>query len=762
MIRNLSRYLFRRPSASDDKVTDYFLRGGLTSITVRTVGLALGLLSHMLLSRALGADSYGAYAIALGWCLILVIPAKFGLDHTVVRYASVYLTENQPHRLRQLYKFSSQILLLCTGIITIVLVTLAALKPDLLGLHNFSDVGWVVLLIGSLAFVGVYSMFFRAMKKIFQSQFYEQILRSAVLILLVVAVGFAGLAMTLTTALMITAISATIALIALTLALRRSLPDSSLGNEVVLDRLNGLGKIWLQQSWPLFFIAISQQVMAQGQLILLGTYATTADAGHFAIAARLAALATFALAAVTSISGPLIAAAYERQSFAELRRIGYISARISFLFACIIGILLMIFGEYLLLLFGETFAAALLPLAILLVGGLGNAFTGAVAHFLTMTNRQNSVLGILLASTAVSLVSGVLLIPLYGAAGAAWSATIGLLVPNILMVIVVRRTLGIDATAIGLALAKYPRAKGLAPIFRWIGTQQWLRLSARRRLVAIRYPITAQVSMPFEVEYHGISYRGDIATAQDWHVYFFGGYELKESALITEVLKRFNQPLVFDIGANLGGHTFAMAKFAGQVYAFEPFGPLAERIEEHLQRNQINNVSVQRVGLGNKTASQPFYFDELASNSGTGSFLKEHTGADPIAQLPLRTGDEWASDQEFRAPVDFIKIDIEGYEAPALIGLRETLVKNEPIIMMEVTTSAYSLMTEYGGLASILPWSFQLYEIANPDYLFIVLQRHRYRLLIREDISPRQESYNVLIVPGSKFNLVQSLVGIVR
>ena len=58
-------------------------------------GLALSYVAHVLLSRLLGLHGYGQYVIALGWTLVLVIPARFGFDNSSLRYVTVYIDERK-------------------------------------------------------------------------------------------------------------------------------------------------------------------------------------------------------------------------------------------------------------------------------------------------------------------------------------------------------------------------------------------------------------------------------------------------------------------------------------------------------------------------------------------------------------------------------------------------------------------------------------------------------------------------------------------
>lgn len=290
-------------------------------------------------------------------------------------------------------------------------------------------------------------------------------------------------------------------------------------------------------------------------------------------------------------------------------------------------------------------------------------------------------------------------------------------------------------------------------ILRIIGTASWLRLGVRRRVVSRFFPADKSPSFEFDVPYHGSRYKGNINVSQEWHVYFFGGYELKEVALMQAVLLALDKPVVMDVGANLGGHSLAMAPYAGEIHAFEPFLPLADHVKKLAARNSCTNIVVYEFGLGNESSEKEYYLDTASANSGTGSFIADHAGAPRAAKLLVVRGDEWAGERM----IDFVKIDVEGFEGFVLAGLRETLTRSEPVILMEVTETSMRTIEELQGLASLVPFSFELFEVCNSEYHLGLFQSKAFRLSRLENIVPRKVSFNVLIVPDSKAHAVRHL-----
>ena len=442
----------------DDGVTGFILKGGATSMLVRVSGLLLGLLSHVMISRALGAEHYGLYGMALAWCLILVVPVKFGLDQTVLKYAAIYVAGGHQLSLKSLIRYSAGFLSIAFVLVAGGLTVFFYHRPSLLPVSTAADFGWLLLLLGALALLGVFSNYFRAIRKVFESQFYEQVFRSACLIILVALCHYVlQRSLDLSAALMLTALSAALAALFMLYRFKTAFIDAAPARAVATAdeaAVSATRSEWFHFGRLTFFIAIAQQITSHSNIILVGWLAGSAQAGQYAVAVRLSSLLAFALVAIGAISGPLVAVAYQRSDLAQLKKIACVSARAASGFALAGTALLVVLGDRIIALFGQGFDDAYSPMLILTAGTLVSAFTGIAGLYLTMTNRQGVALKILLVSMCTNLVLALWLIPRFGAAGAAIAAAAALAVSRFAMVLFVRKRIGVDTTACGLAVKK--------------------------------------------------------------------------------------------------------------------------------------------------------------------------------------------------------------------------------------------------------------------------------------------------------------------
>ena len=253
---------------------------------------------------------------------------------------------------------------------------------------------------------------------------------------------------------------------------------------------------------------------------------------------------------------------------------------------------------------------------------------------------------------------------------------------------------------------------GLLSALRLLGRSEWLPLGARSRLIGLFCRSEYCASLPFEVDFFGLRYPGDLSCFSDWSVYFFGAYEKASLFYLRDLLHDRGGEVFIDIGANVGQHTLFMSEYARVVHAFEPWDVVRRSIEEKVKRNTLTNVKIHPVGLGERHEWLPYYAP-LGSNTGTGSFDSHHATDRnrPSGKLELVNGDEYFDANEI-GNIDLIKIDAEGWEKFVLLGLRKTLARSKPTVFMEISESTLRTLDGPDELRRCVP---ECYEVVYAD-----------------------------------------------
>jgi len=125
-----------------------------------------------------------------------------------------------------------------------------------------------------------------------------------------------------------------------------------------------------------------------------------------------------------------------------------------------------------------------------------------------------------------------------------------------------------------------------------------------------------------------------------------------------------------DVGSHCGLWSFYLGGNFKKVYAFEPVEIFRECFKLNIPHE---NVELLPVALGNENGFVSMNV-ELKNTGAT----HVSTKTDDLNKVELKKLDDY----EF-TDVDFIKIDVEGYENQVVLGAKETLLRNKPIIIVE-------------------------------------------------------------------------------
>ena len=164
------------------------------------------------------------------------------------------------------------------------------------------------------------------------------------------------------------------------------------------------------------------------------------------------------------------------------------------------------------------------------------------------------------------------------------------------------------------------------------------------------------------------------------------------------------RPTILDIGANNGLFSLAYASMYkdAQVHSFEPVSFIFDELSKNLHMNPHlgANVHAHSFGLSNNTETlqlsipvpeQHDRYQRINQKNllDTRLFSVLGKGKKKYAAqfIPL---DVWVDEQKITA-VDFIKIDVEGYEYPVLEGALNTLSLFRPVVMFELNELTLTL-----------------------------------------------------------------------
>lgn len=153
---------------------------------------------------------------------------------------------------------------------------------------------------------------------------------------------------------------------------------------------------------------------------------------------------------------------------------------------------------------------------------------------------------------------------------------------------------------------------------------------------------------------------------------------------VCEAIVRLVHPgmICADVGANIGYITLLMAKCcgpAGKVYVFEALPRNARLAQENVAVNSLTErVVVENVAVCDKSGDHVFLYEGDTTSEFSLLPRAGHSGRLAVPTIAL---DDYFVD---RPPPDFVKMDIEGAEAQAVVGMQKLLREHLPIMLLEL------------------------------------------------------------------------------
>ena len=159
----------------------------------------------------------------------------------------------------------------------------------------------------------------------------------------------------------------------------------------------------------------------------------------------------------------------------------------------------------------------------------------------------------------------------------------------------------------------------------------------------------------------------------------------------TRYLQQILQPKwrVVDIGANIGYYALMEARQVKVVYAIEPGRANCENLIANAFLNPYRNIKCHHLAIGDHNGSVGFHLSKACN------WNRIAVGNDSTdTEVSMTTLDDFVRDMVKGKRVDFVRMDVEGYEMAILRGADRVLRTNRPAMFIEVHRD---LLEDYGS-----------------------------------------------------------------
>lgn len=417
---------------SDANLKEILSKSSLSFI-LKIMGLGFGYILTLIISNMYGAEILGFFTLSITIIFIFSIMAKLGLDTLLLKIVSKYNYKNKIPIIKDAYLKTLTITLPLGLILSLILYKSANLIATTIfnnqSLTPYLKISALGILPMALLYVNFQSL--RGLKKTKEFTFLKEV--SPFLLTIV----FFALFLTIRTN--ETPIqSYTLGIfISMILSFILWFKYSNILHTTKQEKYTT--KELLATSLPMLLSSSLMLILGWMDTIMLGIFKTEAQVGIYSACIQLSAITSLTLFAINSIAAPKFSELYNNNKIAEFEKIIHQSTKLIFYLSLPVLIILILFANPILGIFGTTFKQGASALIILTIGQFINASSGSVGFILEMTGNEKTFQRIIFGGTIINILLNLLLIPKYGIVGAAIATSLSMAFWNLTSVYIIKK-----------------------------------------------------------------------------------------------------------------------------------------------------------------------------------------------------------------------------------------------------------------------------------------------------------------------------------
>lgn len=180
---------------------------------------------------------------------------------------------------------------------------------------------------------------------------------------------------------------------------------------------------------------------------------------------------------------------------------------------------------------------------------------------------------------------------------------------------------------------------------------------------------------------------------------------------------------VLEAGCHIGTHSVKLSMLSKKLYCFEPLKESNHLLRKNIVKNNCTNTTVFDYALSDTQGTTHFAWVSFSNLGGSG-----------LENNPMGIPNGGNINEELKYPVemttidsldlneiDFIKLDVEGYESKVIKGAINTIKKFRPIITLE-SWANHSGLVDINHTKEIfkdlLELDYSIEHIGGADWLF--------------------------------------------
>ena len=379
----------------------------------------MAFVNNAVITRTLGADSYGLFVLATNVFGFIAIIPQLGFNNTIVRYVSYYNGKGEDAKSKGTILFGFKILLIFSLIVLIISFLISPLiSENIFDRPELTPLLKIILL--SLPFAVIAGGFYSALnglKLIKYQVIAANILNPLAFFILIIIAFWVGYRLTGLIWIMFA-----MGVIGLVLSYYFLNKNYFKHKRELQPQVNK--KELMNFAIPIYLNQFLNSAIKFTPIFIMGYFLTNKDIGVYNVCFRVAMLVSVSLSAFRLIFSPTISALFAKNNIQLIGQLYKTITKWIFTIALITFCIIILFAEPVLNIFGSEFTTGINVLLLLIFGELINAGVGLVGNIIIMSGRPKVALFNAAINFLMIITLCYFLIPEYGIIGAALSYAI--------------------------------------------------------------------------------------------------------------------------------------------------------------------------------------------------------------------------------------------------------------------------------------------------------------------------------------------------
>ncbi|MCR9259120.1 MAG: oligosaccharide flippase family protein [Pseudomonadaceae bacterium] len=405
--------------------------------------LAFTTIASIIVARQLGPAAYGQVTFVLAVMSLLSIPSNNAMGPLLVREVSVHEQAGRWSILSGLLSWSRKV---TAGAVLVILFPLTIGATVVFTRNQSIDAMLFVIaapLLVAWALAGRVSNTLLGLQRTVLAQFFDWFAHPAIYLL---CIGTLWYFQSLGPA---TVLGSTLFALAFATLVGYLVLQNNLPADIRSVEKEFLQRDWIS-SWRYFiFLQLISVANLRAPILFMGLLSNETEIGLYRVAENITSMVAVSFLIINIVLGPYVSRLHASGQLEELGRIARSAARIALGVTLPAAFVIGLFGEWVIVfLFGVEYEDAALPLALLLISQVLNVACGSVGLILNMAGLEKRALRSWFIALVVNILACTVLIPVYGALGAAVAIGASTIVWNISLLNLIRKLLGINVAAV--------------------------------------------------------------------------------------------------------------------------------------------------------------------------------------------------------------------------------------------------------------------------------------------------------------------------